>query len=133
MVETAGSIRSDAGGRPRIGAVPDLDRPWEVCDPGRDRAMLAYTDADTARVIEEAVAWLVAVRAPAWAGDPGPRISVLVSLAGEAEDRVYDAVADAREGGYSWDQIASRLCTTVAAARRRYGGYARWRLTGGRS
>jgi hypothetical protein len=93
--------------------------------------MFPYTDADTARIIEEAVAWLVAVRAPMWATDPGPRVSVLMSLAGEAEDRVYEAVADACEGGYSWDQIASRLCVTVAVARRRYGDYSRWRVTGG--
>lgn len=130
MVEPVGSMRPGLGDRlERV--VPDLERQWEVCDTGRDRAMFAYTDADTARIVEEAVAWLLAVRAPAWAGDPGPRVSVLVSLAGEAEDRVCDAVAEARWEGYSWDQIASRLCVSVAAARRRYGGYARWSRTGG--
>jgi hypothetical protein len=64
-----------------------------------------------------------------WLGDAGPTISVLVSLAVEAESRVWDAVADARDRGYSWDQIASRLCISVAAARRRYAGYTRWRMS----
>jgi transposase-like protein len=59
-------------------------------------------------------------RAPSWLGDPGPTISVLVSLVYEAESRLDDAVADARDHGYSWDQIADRLGTSVTTARRRY-------------
>jgi hypothetical protein len=91
--------------------------------------MHPYTDADTTRIIDQAIIALVTLRAPMWLGDPGPTISVLVSLVGEADNRVSDAVADARDQGYGWDQIASRLCTTVATARRRYGGYTRWRRT----
>lgn len=105
----------------------DLDRPWELCDPRRDRALYPYTDADTTTVVDHAVGTLVILRAPMWLGDPGPIISVLVSLAGEADGRLCDAVADARDQGYSWDQIASRLATSVATARRRYASYSRWR------
>ena len=131
MFDTGASIESVVGCRLR-GAVPDLGRRWEAGDPGRDRAMIPYTDADTAGMVEVAVAWLVGVRAPAWVGDPGPRVSVLVSLAGEAEGRICETVAEARERGYSWDQIASRLATTAATARRRYGVVAvRSRRTGG--
>jgi hypothetical protein len=107
----------------------DLDRPWELCDPRRDRTLRAYTDADTGTVVDQAVTALVVLRAPMWLGDAGPTISVLVSLVGEADSRLYDAVADARDQGYSWDQVASRLATSVATARRRYAPYSRWRRT----
>lgn len=108
-------------------SVPDLDRPWELCDPRRDRTLCPYMGADTAEIIDRAVDALVVLRAPMWLGDPGPTLSVLVSLAGEADGRLYDAVADARDQSYSWDQIAGRLATSVATARRRYAGYSRWR------
>jgi hypothetical protein len=106
---------------------PDLHRRWEISDPHRDRTLHPYTDADTAGIIVQAVTTLVTVRAPMWLGDPGPVISVLVSLAVEADSRLWDAVADARDRGYSWDQIAGRLCTSVTTARRRCAGYSRWR------
>ncbi|MCA1693782.1 MAG: hypothetical protein LC749_03125, partial [Actinobacteria bacterium] len=109
--------------------VPDLDRPWELCDRRRDRTLCPYTGADTAEIIDRAVGALVVLRAPMWLGDPGPTLSVLVSLAGEADGRLYDAVAAARDQGYSWEQIASRLATSVATARRRYASYSRWRTT----
>jgi hypothetical protein len=110
-----------------MGAVPDLDRPWTLDDPGRDRTLMPYTDADTAEVIERAVVSLVLLRAPMWLGDAGPRVSVLLSVALEADSLLFDAVADARCGGYSWDQIADRLAISVRAARRRFGPYTRWR------
>ena len=110
-----------------MATVADLDRPWEFCDPRRDRALCPYTDAGTAKAVDHAVTTLVILRAPMWLGDPGPVISVLVSVAGEADGRLYDAVADARDQGYSWDQVASRLATNVATARRRYASYSRWR------
>jgi len=110
-------------------ALPDLERPWEACDPRRDRTLHPYTDRDTAAIIDRAIITLVTLRAPMWLGDPGPTISVLVSLSGEADGRLSDAVADARDHGYSWDQIANRLCTSVVTARHRYAGYTRWRRT----
>ena len=112
-----------------MAAVPDLDHPWDMSDPRRDRTLHPYTDADTVTVIDQAVTTLVLLRAPMWLGEPGPTISVLVSLAAEADNRLYDAVADAVDHGYSWDQIASRLDASVATARRRYGPYTRWRRT----
>src|ERR1700730_9021312 len=96
---------------------PDLHRRWAISDDHRDRTLHPYTDADTAGIIVRAVSTLVTVRAPMWLGDPGPAISVLVSLAVEADGCLWDAVADARDRGYSWDQIASRLCTSVTTAR----------------
>ncbi len=110
-----------------MATVSDPDRPWELSDPRRDRSLCPYTDAGTATAVDHAVATLVVLRAPMWSGSPGPVISVLVSLACEADGRLYDAVADARDQGYSWDQIVSRLATSVATARRRYASYSRWR------
>jgi hypothetical protein len=110
-------------------AVPDLDRPWEMSDPRRDRTLHPYTDADTVAVIDRAVTTLVLLRAPMWLGDPGPPISVLVSQVAEADGRLYDAVAAAADAGYSWDQVAAQLDASVATARRRYGPYSRWRRT----
>ncbi|MGI8809806.1 MAG: hypothetical protein ACR2KK_18590 [Acidimicrobiales bacterium] len=110
-----------------MAAEPDLDRPWMLCDPRRDRTMHPYTDADTARALDRAIRALVMLRAPMWVGDPGPTVSALVSLVAEADSRLADAVADAAEAGYSWDQIASRLASNAASAHRRYAGYRRWR------
>lgn len=108
-------------------ATPDLERGWKLSDPCRDRALHPYTDADTATILDRAVAALIVLRAPTWLGDPGPTLSVLVSLGAEAGGRVDDAVAEARDQGYSWDQIACRLATTATAARRRHAGYVAWR------
>jgi hypothetical protein len=54
-----------------MAAVPDLDRPWEMSDPRRDRTLHPYTDADTATVIDQAVTTLVLLR-PDVAGRPRP-------------------------------------------------------------
>ncbi|MDQ6783150.1 MAG: hypothetical protein M3063_06865 [Actinomycetota bacterium] len=59
--------------------------------------------------------------------DAGARVSCLLSLAVEADDRLHDAVADARDQRYSWDDIAQRLATSTTTARRRFAGYARIR------
>jgi len=110
-----------------MACTPDLDRPWELSDPRRDRTVHPYNDADTVEIIDGAVTTLVLLRAPMWLGDAGPTISVLVSLGYEAGGRLHDAVADARDQGYSWDQIADRLDTSVATARRRYASYVGWK------
>jgi hypothetical protein len=98
-----------------VASTPD-DRPWEFGDPRRDRAMIPYTDDHTAALIDEATTTLVLMRALKWLGDAGPAITALISLAGQADALVCDAVAHAREQEYTWDQIASRLATTAATA-----------------
>jgi hypothetical protein len=118
------SARKQRHTRAEIAAVADLDRPWELNDPGRDRTPMPYNDADTVKAIDQAATTVILSRAPGWLGDPGPTISVLVSLVYEAESRLDDAVADARDHGYSWDQIADRLGTSVTTARRRYAWWA---------
>jgi hypothetical protein len=130
--------RWTAGAEPntdRLGAVkPDVDASyepmdatcefdgdrWEPCDPRRNRALHPYSDVDSVETLEEAVTSLIMLRAPMWLGDAAVTISVLVSLASEAEGRLHDTVANAREQDYSWDQIARHLGTSVSSARRRY-------------
>ncbi|MDQ1426767.1 MAG: hypothetical protein QOK39_243 [Acidimicrobiaceae bacterium] len=52
---------------------------------------------------------------------------MLVSLAGEANGMLWDAVADARDQGYTLDEMSDRLATSVTTARRRYSAYTTWR------
>ena len=60
-------------------------------------------------------------------GDTGATVSVLASLQAEIAFRLPDAVADARDQGYTWNQIAMHLATTTSAARHRHATYARSR------
>jgi hypothetical protein len=102
--------------------------PWtppESCD----HTAIPATDNDTRILIHQAAETLTALRAPDGHPDAGATISVLVSLAVEADDQLHDAVADARDHGYTWDQIAQRLATSTATARRRYSAYSTWRTT----
>jgi hypothetical protein len=107
----------------------ELAHRWERSDPRRDRTAIPYTDSDTRALISEAAYALTIFRAPMSFGDAGATVSVLVSLAVEAEDQLHDAVADARDQGYTWDEIADRLNTSVTTARRRYSAYTNWRRT----
>jgi hypothetical protein len=54
-------------------------------------------------------------------------LSFLASLIAEAQARLPDAVADARDRDYTWPEIAGRLAVGASTVRRRYGGYTRWR------
>jgi hypothetical protein len=40
---------------------------------------------------------------------------------------LWDAVADARDQGYTLDEMSDRLATSVTTARRRYSAYTTWR------
>jgi hypothetical protein len=98
-------------------------------DPRRDRTAIPYTDSDTHALISQAAYLLTICRAPMSFGDAGAAVSVLVSLAVEAHDGLHDAVADARDQGYTWHEIADRLNTSTTTARRRYSAYTNWRRT----
>lgn len=112
----------------------DHDRPdgqeHHLCVLAEDRSAFPYTDADTRLLIDQAVDTLATLRNPAGRGDAATVVSVLVSLAGQADDRLHDAVADARDQGYTWEQIADCLATSVSTARRRYRAYTTWRKEG---
>jgi len=106
-----------------------VDHPATCTGQPWDHTAIPYTDDDTIALIGQAARALSARRAPMFHGDAGVTISVLVSLAAEADDQVHDAVADARDQGYTWEQIAERLATSVTTARRRYSAYSAWRRT----
>jgi hypothetical protein len=91
-----------------------------------DHTLIPFDGAVSRAVLDEATACLVLVRGGDL-HDPGASISTLVTLIGDAEARLPDLVADARDGGYTSDRIAERLGSTVRAARHRYAEYARWR------
>ena len=110
-------------------APPTALGPWEFVDPRQDRALFPYTDECTVVLVDEAVTSLVLMRAPMLLGDAGPAISVLVSLATEAEQLLFEAVASAREQGYTWGEIAGRLACSAPTARRRYALYSRQRAS----
>jgi hypothetical protein len=91
-----------------------------------DHTAIPATDCTTAALIDGAVAELIGWR-NGRTDDAGARVSCLLSLAIEADDRLHDAVADARDQRYSWDEIAQRLATSTTTARRRFAAYARLR------
>jgi hypothetical protein len=95
----------------------------ELRGPRRNETAIAYT----ATLIREAVVTLTIFRAPTGLGDAGATVSVLVSLAAEADGQLWDAVADAHDQGYTWDEIADRLATSVTTARRRFAAHTKWR------
>lgn len=93
-----------------------------------DHTALPATDRLTAGLVADAVETLIACRGGT-TSDPTASISCLLSLAGEAEDQLHDAVADARDAGCSWEVIAQRLVSRESTVRRRYAAYIRWRAT----
>ncbi len=110
-----------------MAASPAPDGPWDMADPRRDCSVIPYTDADTQALVDELVDTLIVFRCPMGLGDAGATVSVVASLEAEIAFRLPDAVADARDQGYTWDEIAMRLATTASAARRRYAAHARSR------
>lgn len=104
----------------------ELGSPWSLGGLRRDKTAIPSTDAYTIALIDDTVEFLVVVRGGG-IGDAGAALSCLVSLIGEADSRLADVVADARDQGYTWDDIADRLAASASGARRRYAGYARWR------
>ena len=101
--------------------------PWAFTDPRRDHSATPYTDEHTMVLIEQTVECLVLLRSPMHLGDAGATIAALVSLAAQIDNRLPDAVTQARDQGYTWDAIANRLATTTTTARRRYAAYTQWR------
>jgi len=91
-----------------------------------DHTAIPATDCVTAALIDGALAELIG-RRNGCPEDAGARVSCLVSLAVEADDRLHDAVADVRDQHYFWDDIAQRLATSTTTARRRFAAYARVR------
>jgi hypothetical protein len=91
-----------------------------LCGPVVDECCEAAID----RAIEE----LVAARSPGCHADSGAVLDVLASLALKITAALPDVVADARDQGYTWAEIAALLGATKPAVKRRYAARAKdWR------
>lgn len=93
-----------------------------------DRTEFPRGDLYSQTILEQTVLDLVMYRGGEY-GDPGASISALFSLIAEAESWLYELVADARDYGYTWSQIADRLASTVRTTRHRYAAYTIWHAT----
>jgi hypothetical protein len=109
------------------GEPPDAD-PELPYGPPLDE-LLAYED--TVTVVESAIAELATFWSPLGLADAAAALSCLGFLAHEAERRLWDAVADARGQGHSWDEVASRLGRDAPGVEQCYGTYADWRQAQG--
>ena len=89
-------------------------------EPRRDHYLAPATGEDTERVLEEAIATLATLRNLPWLGDAGATLHLLTSLIEQAERRLPQAVADARDQDYSWAKIADLLGVTRASAWQHY-------------
>jgi hypothetical protein len=99
--------------------------PFEFHGADCDRAVHPHLDDETLALVDAAVESLACLRGSV-SSDAGAALSCLASLVAEAQSRLPDAVAAARDQDYTWSEIAARLATTASAARRRYGDYVRW-------
>jgi hypothetical protein len=108
----------------RTRLIPDDDGADPAWWP--DHTLIPFTDAACDAILDHALSCLIMARGGNLR-DPGATISTLVSLIAEADARLIETVADAREYGYTWNLIAERLGSTIPAARHRYADYARWR------
>jgi hypothetical protein len=90
----------------------------------RERHIGPAAGEDTKRVLDDAIASLAALRG-LWLGDAGVELHLLASLIAEAESRLPQEVADARDEHYSWAAIADLLGVTRASAWQRYAGRTR--------
>jgi hypothetical protein len=91
-----------------------------------NRTTIPFSDAASGAILDHAVACLVLLRGGDLQ-DPGSTISGLVTFIVDAQSRLPDLVANARERGYTWSRIAERLGATATAARHHYADYVRLR------
>lgn len=87
----------------------------------RDHYLSPSVDAHSQAVVDAALASLGARRGLGLAGDAAVGLHLLASLIAEANGALAAAVADARDQGCSWAQIADLLGVTRATAWQRYG------------
>jgi hypothetical protein len=99
-------------------------RRWTTIDARRRYPGSPLVDPESEAVLVVAVDDLILLRSPMWAEDAGATLHALASLAAEIESWLPDAVADARDQDYRWDEIAALLGVPAGTARRRYAHHA---------
>jgi hypothetical protein len=98
--------------------------PWAVVDPRRRYPSSPLVDHESEAVLVEAVHDLILLRSPMWGEDTGATLHALASLAAQIQAWLPDAVADARDQDYRWDEIAQLLGIPAGTARRRFNHHA---------
>ena len=90
-------------------------------EPRRDHYLKPATDDYSHHTLNDAIDTLALLRGMA-PPDSSVTLHILTSLHAEIEQRLPQAVADARDQDYSWAQIADLLGVTRASAWQRYAG-----------
>jgi len=85
----------------------------------RNHYLAPTTGDDAEAVLADALVTLGNHR-QLWPADAGVTLHLLTSLAAQAQRRLPQAVADARDQGYSWAEIADLLGVTRASAWQRF-------------
>jgi len=85
----------------------------------RNHYLSPATGDDAEAVLGDALVSLGTQR-QLWPGDAGVTLHLLTSFTAQAERRLPLAVADARDQGYSWAEIADLLGVTRASAWQRF-------------
>lgn len=80
----------------------------------------AFTDEESAMVLDEAVASLVRLRFPGSLGDAAAELHALATLIAQAEARLPHAISRAFDQDYDWRDIACSLNTTTSFTRHRH-------------
>lgn len=93
-------------------------------DPRRRYPAEPMCDDDTDHVLRAAVDTLVSARSPMWHGDAGAVLHALASLAAQISLSLPDAVADARDQDYSWEEIGELLGRPKRTVKRGYAAHA---------
>ena len=94
-----------------------------MTEPRRDHYIPPALGEDSQRVLDAAIDSLGKLRGFAFNGDAATTLHLLASLIAEAQQRLPQAVADARDQDCSWAEIADLLGVTRASAWQRYAGH----------
>jgi len=89
-------------------------------EPRRDHYLKPLADDDTQAVLDTAIDELAARRGFTADRDATANLHLLTSLVAQAERRLPKAVADTRNQGCSWAEIADLLGVVRASAWQRY-------------
>jgi hypothetical protein len=100
-----------------------------ILDPRWDYPAKATADECSALVLDEAIGALVVLRAPGLVGDNLAELHAMTSLVAEVNARVPQVVADAKDQGHSWSDIAGQLGTGTVRTLLRHAGRTRSRRT----
>lgn len=93
---------------------------WAMTDPRRSHPDHILVDDDASQIIEDTIYQLSIYRSPMALGDGVLRVHALATLIAGAAALLPGAVADARDEGHTWTDIAHQLGVTADTARRRY-------------